>query len=187
MKHPVPECHTLICGVTMCGKTTLARQLSREIERAEKSTPIVVYDPVHTTETAGGDWADSAIIFTREDLFLNYVEKLNQRAFLFVDESADLFSHEKRYNQWILTMGRHHGFIVVIISQRPKMIAPTCRNQCGLLYMFRMAPNDSAEVLADFGHGRNDADLDRGDYLRIESGTARVERGNIFNDLKRKR
>jgi len=175
--------HTLITGSTESGKTTLARAQARMIE--ETGQNIIVYDPMGTP-TAGGDWPKSAIIFNDDFEFLDYLNRPDVNcAHVFIDEADEIFNLSMRENIWILKAGKHHGFCCYLITQRPKMVAPTARNQCGLCYMFRLAADDQREIGRDFGHnGLEKINLDTGDYIRLVSGSREISRGNIFQQLK---
>jgi len=175
--------HTLICGVTESGKTTLARALARGVKKAGQN--LIVYDPV-LTETVGGGWPDGAILFNDEEAFFEYLARDDVAgAHVFIDEAGDLFNLGKRHNFWLLTRGRHFGLHVYLIAQRPKMLAPTARTQCGKGYIFRLSPDDMREVLADFGHGPQAVkkELDKGDFVTLYSGQASISRANIFTLL----
>lgn len=171
--------HTLICGVTMSGKTTLAHKLARFL--SEKGQRIIVYDPVGT-KTAAGHWPASAIVFDNEDEFFDYLVRDDvNHAHVFIDESGDLFNLSRRENLWLPTRGRHFGFSLYFICQRPKMIAPSVRNQCGYAYVFRLMQDDMRMIGGDYGF--NDLDkisLDTGDFLALRSGTSQYTRGNVF-------
>lgn len=191
--------HTLICGVTLSGKTTLAREIARKMSVHEHN--IIVFDPMGTA-TAGGDWPESAIIFSDQEKFTDYVERDDVRhAHVFVDEAADVFSHTQKENHWMLRRGRHKGLQFYLIAQRPKMLPPNVRSQCSIVYCFRLALDDIKEVAADAGHNVNDIlsvtekdnngkdikvikNLDTGDFLVLTSGSATFARGNIFNELQ---
>lgn len=169
--------HTLICGVTMTGKTTLARMMSRELLKRGKS--VAVYDPLGT-ETSGGGWGEGALVFNSGESFLSFIESpQTNNHIVFVDEADEIFGHELKENVWMLKKGRHWGLFFVLISQRPKMIHPTARNQCGVAYIFRLTSEDLKNIGADFGHDVRDEKLDRGQYLRLESGRADYSRGKI--------
>jgi len=128
--------HTLICGVTMSGKTTLAHKFAHEL--AAQGQTIIVYDPV-MTPTAAGSWPPNALLFDDENQFFDYLVKDEvNKAHVFIDESGDVFNLSKPWNFWLLTRGRHFGFSVFLIAQRPKMLAPTVRNQCGRAYVFSL-------------------------------------------------
>lgn len=177
--------HSLIIGVTESGKTTLARSLARNL--AKRKQNVIVYDPVRTP-TAGGDWPKSAVIFDDEREFWKYLNRDDVgHSHIFVDEAGDLFNMAKPENFWLLTRGRHYGFFVYCMCQRPKMIAPSVRFQCATCYMFRLAHSDASEISKDFGHEWpiDNAPLDTGDFLTLHSGSVKVERANIFNIIER--
>jgi DNA polymerase III delta prime subunit len=187
--------HSLIIGVTESGKTTLARALAREL--AGKKQTVIVYDPVGTI-TAGGGWPESAKIFQDEKEFWKYLDRDDiGHAHIFVDEAGDLFNLSKRENYWLLTRGRHFGFFVYMICQRPTMIAPSARTQAATCYMFRLANSDAKEICADMGHDwpLSDKDIETGEYLQLDqgdfyvlhSGRVEYERENIFKILNPKR
>lgn len=173
----------------MTGKTTLARALAREYAGEEQQ--IIVYDPVGSG-TFGGDWPKDAIIYDNEDDLWRLLEHPgHSRAHVFIDEAGDVFSLSKPENQWLLRKGRHFGYAVTLISQRPKMIAPNVRSQVGRIYMFRLATDDSREILADMGFdfsdsGLKEKPLDKGDFLVLDSGNPVIYRANVFQLLRRK-
>lgn len=170
--------HTLICGVTESGKSTLARNLAFQL--AKMGEKIIVFDPV------GSEWPTDSVIFSDEEEFLGYVSSPEiSNAHIFVDEAGEVFTVGKKHTHWLLTRGRHIGFQVYMIVQRPKMIAPTCRTQCSRGYIFRLSPDDWREVAGDFGHSQNilEKPLDKGDFLILSSGQASIKRANIFQLL----
>lgn len=171
--------HTLICGVTQSGKTTLAHKLAQDFNDAGHR--IVVYDPVGTPTAAGG-WPTSAVQFDDADEFLEYMKIPEvMHCHVFIDEASDIFSIGQKDNFWLLTRGRHFGFTVYLIAQRPKLIAPSARTQCGRLYLFRLAVDDAHELGRDFGiNDLHKISLDRGDFLVIESGKSDTRSANIF-------
>lgn len=175
--------HTLICGVTQSGKTTLARMLARTFEQLGHS--VIVFDPLGT-QTVGGNWGTSAIVIESRDDFLEYISRDEIiHAHVFVDEAHEIFALTCPENFWLLTRGRHFGLNIYAITQRPKLIAPTCRLQCGRCYMFRLGADDARELGADFGHsGLEKISLDTGDFLCLNSGSAKYSRANVFHLLK---
>jgi len=177
--------HTLICGVTQSGKTTMAHSMARHFARLKHR--IIVYDPVGTG-TAAGTWPESAIVFSDEQEFFEYLARDDvSHAHVFIDEAGDIFNATKRENLWLLTRGRHFGFTVYLICQRPKMVLPSARHQCGIAYVFRLAYDDMKEIGKDYGF--NDLDkisLDTGDFLMLVSGTSHYSSGNVFKLLRRK-
>jgi hypothetical protein len=175
--------HALICGVTQSGKTTLAHAIAHDLEAHGEN--IIVFDPVGT-KTAKGNWPQSAIVFDDEYEFFTYLQRPDVfDAHVFVDESGEIFTAQKRENLWLLTRGRHMesgGFTVYMIAQRPKMILPTARSQAGVCYMFRLAADDQRDIGRDFGFsGLEKINLDKGDFLVLTSGTSEYQSGNVFS------
>jgi len=174
--------HALISGVTQSGKTTLARELARAL--AARGQNVIVFDPVGTA-TAGGGWPKGAIIFDESAEFFEYIERPDVKgAHVFIDEAADFFGVGDKHNFWLLTRGRHFFLHIYLIAQRPKMLAPSVRGQCGVAYVFRLACEDADEIGRDFGHsGIGKINLDTGDFLVLTAGQASIKRANIFKLL----
>jgi DNA helicase HerA-like ATPase len=153
--------------------------MAREVEK--KKARIIVFDPVGT-ETANGTWPDSADIYSDEGAF---IDKMNNdettHSVVFVDEAAEIFGHQQKENFWMLTRGRHFGLSIIVICQRPKMVHPTVRAQCGRGYIFRLAQDDMVEIGRDFAQDLSSHDLDRGEYLVLDSGKAGLSRHNVFS------
>jgi DNA helicase HerA-like ATPase len=172
--------HALICGVTQSGKTTLAHSMAQML--AGNGERIIVYDPVGT-QTVKGNWPVSAVTFSDEHEFFEYLSRDDvNNAYIFIDEAGDIFTPQKRENLWLLTRGRHFGFSVFMIAQRPKMILPSARSMAGACYMFRLSADDQRDIGRDFGHnGLDKINLDRGDFLMVISGSSTFERGNVFS------
>lgn len=178
--------HSLFVGVTLSGKTTLARAVSRALRSRGQS--VIVFDPMRTP-TAGGDWGEGAHIFDQEEAFLTMMgDDRVMRAHIFVDEADMVFNHARRENFWMLTRGRHYGFEMNLISQRPKLLHPTCRDQCTRMYMFRLPINDRVELGRDKGHDHfAEYDLDAGEFLVANSASREIARGNVFQLLKKEK
>lgn len=173
--------HTLYTGVSQSGKTTLARMMARAL--AAKGHRVIVYDPMGTA-TAGGGWPEKAIVFDDAIDFLNYVHSPEGfHAHLFVDEGHEIFGHgeEFRENYWLFTKGRHYGLHLHIMTQRPTKLHPDVRSQCGRCYMFRLAVDDVKLIGNDYGFSEiHKINLDKGDFLVLNSGTSSFQRGNVF-------
>jgi energy-coupling factor transporter ATP-binding protein EcfA2 len=181
---------SLFTGTTQSGKTTLARHMARAA--CKKGELVIVRDPVAGTATAGGDWGDKAEIYSDDELFMARLLDLIESktpAHIYIDEAGDLFGMSQRENFWLATRGRHYGFEVSFITQRPKLIAPSVRGQCSRVFMFRLSTADMREVLADCGHDLSiiKTPLDKGDFLALNSGSAQFARANVFTLLKSKK
>lgn len=175
--------HILYCGVTMTGKTTLARHHADILDRSDYD--LVIYDPVGTP-TANGDWPEGARIFREKEALHKWIESARgepeRPIFLFVDEGADIFGHGDRDALWIPRKCRHQDIYLRIMAQRPKMLHPNVRTQCALAYMFRLSRDDAREIAGDFGHGAEvvNETLDTGDCILLTSGSEAIERFNVF-------
>jgi len=131
--------HGLIIGMTESGKTTLAKQLSKEFK--DKGWAVVVYDPFMD----GGFKCD----YRTEDISnLIQVLKKSRRCFVFVDEAGAVCGQHDIETYWLATQSRHWGHNVFFISQRGIQIAKTIREQCRYLMLFSCSLSDS-KVLAN--------------------------------------
>lgn len=177
------ECHVLYCGVTMSGKTTLARHHALLLHKSKHE--VAVYDPVGT-HTINGTWPDKVKVFTDNEQFLKWLVSAHgtpeNPVFVFVDESADIFGHDNREANFIPRRVRHQNIYLRLISQRPKMLPPNVRSQCAQTYMFRLAADDAKMVCADSGHGSeiSQIQLDTGDFILLLSGSSEIVQSNVF-------
>lgn len=178
----------MYCGVTMTGKTTLAREHAAILDKAKYE--LFVYDPVGTN-TANGNWPERAIIVRDSEQFHELVEQLHAEGwdeekdppkFFFVDESADVFGHSETHAHWIGRKIRHSGVFLRTIVQRPNMIHPSVRTQHSYVYMLRLAKTDAVIICGDLGHGPEvfNETLDKGDCILLTSGASGTERFNVF-------
>lgn len=177
--------HVLYTGVTMTGKTTLAREHATIIKGAKYD--VVVYDPVGT-DTANGNWPEDVEILTTPEEFHEWVEDNTDTyspehpCFLFVDEAADIFGHSETHAHWIGRKIRHSYIYLRMMCQRPNMMHPSVRTQCSYVYMLRLSQTDARLICADMGHGTEVSNtvLDKGDCLLLTSGSADTEQFNVF-------
>lgn len=182
--------HVLYCGVTMTGKTTLARHHAAILDKADYD--IAVYDPVGTS-TVNGGWPEKAVMLSDPEEFSKFIESADgepeRPLFLFVDESADIFGHGETWAHYIPRKCRHKNIYLRMIVQRPKMLHPSVRTQCAFAYMLRLSKDDAKTLAADFGHSAEVADwpLDKGDCLVFESGRPEIAEFNVFRLVNRSR
>jgi hypothetical protein len=169
-------------GATMTGKTTLARSMAREWAGKKNALPIVVLDPVGTF-TAGGGWPDNAAVFSDSDAFWNWVGQ-HGNALLIIDEAGDEFSVGQSENHWLARRGRHYGYHVWFICQRPMLMAPNVRSQIDTAFVFRMSESDTKLVCADLGHDPPEKyGVDKGDYFVVRSNEREKSHANLFKQL----
>lgn len=175
--------HTLYTGVTQSGKTTLARSVARELSKAKNR--VIVYDPMGT-ETAGGEWGETAEVHDTLETFLDVAyapETVN--AHLFIDEAHHVFAHSDKSHLWLLTQGRHYHLTLHIITQRPTKVHPDARTNCGHCFMFRLAQDDARSIGNDYGFSDiHKISLDKGDFIFLNSGSSEISQGNIFKLLE---
>lgn len=135
--------HSSIYGITLSGKSHFAKDTARAAGKRE--TRCVALDPM------GSEWPDNVRVCTDWDAdFLAALQELSEGGggLVFVDEADIFLSQSARHNWWLVTRGRHFGFKVYVISQRPALVAPTVRTQCESVYMYRLSEND-AKMIAD--------------------------------------
>jgi len=171
--------HKLYVGVTMSGKTTLARHFCREI--SAKNIATAAYDPLGTS-TKGGEWGEKTIVFSDTEEFLDYAHSdACKNVHIFIDEAHHILSHTQKENLWMLTQGRHYGMYLHLLSQRPTKLHPDARTNCGVCFMFRLAADDARLIGLDYGHSNiHKINLDRGDFLVLNSGSAKFSGANVF-------
>ena len=151
---------------------------------------------VHSPMALSQDWPDGSEVYMEEEEYILRVEQLaelSRRAgkpvpvALFIDEADEVLSINQKYNHWILTRGRHYFPVIVVITQRPKMVAPNVRGQCKDLYLFQISSDDAKELSKDFACDLGEAPhLLQGEYLwvRWKDRKKEVERIDGFDKSK---
>lgn len=128
--------HTLICGQTESGKSTLAAYFARSYVAAGR--PVLILDPI------GVGWPSGrGVLWTADPDYFSYQAKRCRGALLVVDEAGEAVGTFQRQMQWVTTRSRHLGHSALLVAQRPPMVAPNVRNQCRRLYLFTLAPEDA--------------------------------------------
>lgn len=177
-------------GATMNGKTTLARMIARQRDahyrRNKIDRKVVIYDPVATL-TAGGGWPESALLFEHFGDFQEWVGE-NGDADLFIDEAGDHFGMKEHMvvNHWLASRGRHYGYELHLICQRPTMMGPSVRTQLSVNYCFKLATSDLKDLAADVGHDLPEIEmLDKGEFIVLDSTRLQIDKFNVFTLLNR--
>ena len=134
----------LIVGQTEAGKTTLAKRLSHEYQRAGYG--VIVLDPLRSS-----GWSCN-FLFGTSDGFFSYVQNKDKcvQCALFIDESGMALDKYDARLQWVTTVARHHGHRTHLLAQRAESVNRTTRSQCGTLAAFRLAPPDCRQYARDF-------------------------------------
>lgn len=126
--------HVLILGMTLSGKTTLAKRLAADY-RAH-GIKVAVLDPLGDPE-----WqADYRT--TDPDEFLAVFWQSRQCA-CFIDESGDAVGKYDEAMQKTATRGRHWGHRVHYLTQRGAQLSRTVRDQCSSLFLFTTSLKDA--------------------------------------------
>lgn len=125
--------HVAIYGMTLSGKTSLAKRLAEEYRA--NGVKVGVLDPM-------GDPAWSADFRTADpDEFLRMFWQSRQCAW-FIDEAGDMVGRFDAVMQQTATKGRHWGHRVHYLSQRGAQLSRTVRDQCSKLFLFTTALDD---------------------------------------------
>ena len=172
--------HRLICGTTMSGKTTLAREMARQYARAK--VPVVVLD-----ELVDPGWVEAGArhVTDSPEEFLEIFWNGRNYA-VFIDEAGDSVGRYDAAMARTATRGRHWGHRVHYITQRPSQLARTVRAQCAEVYAFALEKGDAETLAAEY---LQDALLEcprlaQGEYVHaIRFGRDRkpqATRGKIF-------
>ena len=158
--------HIFLAGSTATGKSTLLRHFSRggcleKVRGTDPNRDILIYDPTGHAQEHSDGWrpdvsrfwnqAPRTKQFSRPDSFVAAARRCVNTD-LYVDEAADVFSLSLPDNFYLITKGRHFGNRVFVATQRPPQVAPTVRNQCTAVFMFRLGTNDRREVISDCGY-----------------------------------
>jgi hypothetical protein len=125
--------HVLILGMTMSGKTSLAKQLAAKYREA--GVKVGVLDPLCDPE-----W--NADFQTHDtDEFLSMFWASRQCAW-FIDEAGESVGRYDEVMVKTATRGRHWGHRNHYISQRGTQLSRTVRDQCSQLFLFTTSLDD---------------------------------------------
>lgn len=127
--------HVLIVGTTESGKSSLARALA-----ASYGAGRIVLDPMRHPE-----WECDRLFDTGPE-FLACARQA-QGCALFVDEAPHVIGRYDSEMHWLATQARHRGHWSHFVAQHYKALPPPVRDQCTLLFLFRVPP-DTADALA---------------------------------------
>jgi len=168
--------HTLICGTTLSGKTTLAKKLCASLSKSGHKC--VVLTPL------GDKWeadlvTDDPSIFM--DAFVN-----NTDMFCFMDEAKETVGRYNEEMAMTANRGRHWGHSCFYIPQRVQAVATDVRGQCHQLFCFAVGVGDSKVLAEEWNNPEllKAPDLNQGEYIRVmRFGKDRkkfAERGRVF-------
>lgn len=134
--------HSLIVGMTLSGKTTLARILAKTLKK-QTGRKVAVLDSLRDPK-----WEADFITDSSEE-FLTYAQS-NRGHLLIVDESGTTLNKFDRANSWLATTARHLGHRSFFITHRVTQIDPVIRGNCDKLYVFATGPKDARLAAEEF-------------------------------------
>ena len=150
-----------IFGISLSGKTTLAKALSREYARAAKM-PSIILDPQLDT------WGAHATITDDEERFWATVWAC-KNCLVIVDEAAATIRRERELIP-VFTRLRHNGHKLLVIGHDGSDLLPVMRQQLDTLYLFRQDDDSVKWWVKKFADKRVDQarSLDQYEYLFCE-------------------
>lgn len=129
--------HSLICGITESGKTTLAVHLCRQY--MTRGIKTIVLDPLLDPRW-GADF-----VTHKTDEFLEMVSN-SRSCGVFLDESAETVGRYSKEMFWLATRARHYGHNTHFITQRAVNLNVTVRDQCSHLFAFLISNVDATTL-----------------------------------------
>lgn len=132
-----------IIGMSLSGKTTLAKHLSREYWRRHKIRSFVL-DPNNEV------YGQHAMVFTDEPKFWETVWK-TRGALIIVDEAAETINRDDDLTP-VFTRMRHLDHKLLVVAHRSTNLTPIMREQVDTVYLFRQSEKNCeimAEIFAD--------------------------------------
>lgn len=126
--------HVLILGMTLSGKTTLAKQLIPTYRASGVKT--LVLDPL-----CDPSWGADLQTSDPDEFLRIYWQSRSIAAF--IDESGDMVGRYDEAMTKTATRGRHWGHRNHYLSQRGSQLARTVRDQCSTLFLFNTGQKDA--------------------------------------------
>lgn len=168
--------HVAIYGMTLSGKSTLAKSLARRYQASGIS--VLVLDPL-------GDpsWPCDYRASNVEEFLETYWA--SRGCAVFFDEAGDYAGQHAKEVIKTATKGRHFGHRNHYITQRMSSISKTIRDQCSTLALFTSGKKDSMLHAEEWAHDelREAHTLTQGEYFLIER-YGRRERRKLFETEK---
>lgn len=128
-----------VFGPSLCGKTTLVRELSREYWRKNQIKSLIL-DP------HGEEWHNGAIVTADEEKFWEQVWA-SRNCLIVVEEAAATIRRERDLVP-VFTRMRHLQHKLIVVGHSGADLLPVMRQQFDTLYLFRQ-PESSAKVWAE--------------------------------------
>lgn len=163
--------HTLIIGVTGCGKSTLAKLLCKGYYQSGFKT--LVCDPNRSRE-----WKCTYLVNSMEEL--NGLAEKNRDMFIFVDEAARYVDKYEDDCWWLTTEARKWGHSTCLIAQDTVMLPRVVREQCTRVYAFKTTPIDAKKIAGRYGSYIETDKLGKFEFLVLDDFIP-IRKGKIFN------
>lgn len=166
-------CHVLILGMTLSGKTSIAKKLATLYRQS--GVMVGVLD-----ELGDPEW-DADFRTTDANTFLRAFWESRQCAW-FVDESGDAVGKYDEAMAKTATRGRHWGHRVHYLTQRGAQLSRTVRDQCSELFLFATSHDDSKLHANEWNSQelKNAHTLRQGEYFQ-KGRFGNLSRGNVFD------
>lgn len=129
-----------IFGPKLSGKTTLAKELSRQYWIRSKRRSLVL-DP--NLEV----WGEHAWVTSDEEKFWQAVWKGGKPSLIIVDEGTEMINRDKELIP-VFTRLRHLNHKLIVIGHNGSVLLPIMRQQLDTLYLFRQS-NKAAAMWAE--------------------------------------
>ncbi len=164
--------HGLITGMTMSGKTTLAKALASQI--VAQGSPVIVLDPL-----SDPGW-NTQFCTSDPQQFLKWYWQ-SRCAVAFIDESGQAVGRYNLPMTETATRGRHWGHVNFYIMQEATQIAPIIRSQCSTIYLFTSSAREGLRMSEEFNAPElmQCTALPQGHYMKA-TRFGGVQRGRVF-------
>lgn len=134
-----------VLGMSLSGKTTLAKHISAQYWR-KKNMRSFVLDP------NGEIYGSHALVFQDEEKFWETVWKTRD-ALVIVDEAAETINSDKTLVP-VFTRLRHLNHKLLVIGHRATNLLPIMREQIDTVYLFRQSEKSAAFFAETFSEPR---------------------------------
>ena len=134
-----------IIGMSMSGKTTLAKHISKAYWTKGKMRSLVL-DPNYDE----GPYGPHALVFRDEPKFWDAVWK-SRGLLIIVDEAAETIARNDDLTP-VFTRLRHLNHVLLVVAHRATNLTPIMREQIDTIYLFRQSAKNCeifAEIFAD--------------------------------------
>lgn len=159
-----------IFGPKLSGKTTLAKELSRQYwVRSQRRS--LVLDP--NLE----DWGKHSWVTADEEKFWRAVWKGGEPSLVIVEEAAETINRDKGLTS-VFTRLRHLKHKLIVVGHHGSNLLPIMRDQFDVLYLFRQSPKsawDWSETMTQEGF-QGASELEQYEFLYGEKYKAPVKR-----------